>query len=124
MISVAQRVAAYGLPAVTVDGNDVLAVAAAVGAAVEGARSGNGPSLVECFTYRQGGHKRDDPATYRPRAEVEVWLRRDPVHRMRRALELEGLVADADAADAVAVATIDEAVAFADASPVASGILR
>lgn len=123
VISVAQRVAAYGLSAVTVDGNDVLAVATAVGAAVERARSGGGPSLVECFTYRQGGHKRDDPATYRPRAEVEAWLRRDPVHRMRRALELEGLVAEADEADAAATATIDDAVAFADASPVASGIL-
>ena len=106
---------AYGLPAVIVDGNDVFAVDAAVSAAVDRARAGGGPELVECLTYRQGGHKRDDPATYRPREEVERWLRRDPVLRLRRALEAAGPGADADAADAAVAAEIDEAVAFAEA---------
>jgi pyruvate dehydrogenase E1 component alpha subunit len=66
--SIATKVqAAYALPAVTVDGNNVVAVFQAVRDAVERARTGGGPALIECLTYRQGGHKRDDPATYRPR---------------------------------------------------------
>jgi acetoin:2,6-dichlorophenolindophenol oxidoreductase subunit alpha len=119
--SIADRVAAYALPAITVDGNDVGAVYVAVRDAVERARAGGGPMLVECLTYRQGGHKRDDPATYRPRAEVERWLARDPVVRLRRALEAAGLSAGAAAAEEAAVRTVDDAVAFADGSPLATG---
>lgn len=122
--SVAERVRAYGLPAVTVDGNDVIAVYDAVAEAVDRARSGRGPAMVECLTYRQGGHKRDDPAKYRPPEEVQAWLRRDPVIRMRDALQASGLAAETAAADAAAVAAIDDAVAFADASPLASGTAR
>jgi TPP-dependent pyruvate/acetoin dehydrogenase alpha subunit len=121
--SVAERVRAYGLPAVTVDGNDVLAVAGAVEAAAERVRAGGGPELIECLTYRQGGHKRDDPATYRPRDEVDAWLRRDPVVRMRSALEAAGAADAADTADASVAAELDEAVAFAEASPPATGVL-
>jgi len=121
--SVAERVRAYGLPTAVVDGNDVVAVTLAVEAAVARARAGEGPSLVECLTYRQGGHKRDDPATYRPRDEVETWLRRDPVGRMRAALDTAGLGDEATAAEATAKATVDDAVAFAVESPLASGIL-
>ena len=95
----------------------------AVRDAVERARAGGGPALVECLTYRQGGHKRDDPATYRPRDEVELWLSRDPIRRLRRALDAAGLEAEADAAEAAGVAEIDDAVEFAEASPPASGIL-
>jgi acetoin:2,6-dichlorophenolindophenol oxidoreductase subunit alpha len=122
--SVAERVRAYDLPAEVVDGNDVVAVTVAVERAVTRARDGGGPSLVECLTYRQGGHKRDDPGTYRPREEVERWLRRDPVQRMRAALEAAGLGAEADAADQAAVAAIDDAVAFAEASPLATGVIE
>ena len=122
--SVAERVRAYDLSAEVVDGNDVVAVTLTVERAVAKAREGRGPSLVECLTYRQGGHKRDDPATYRPREEVEMWLRRDPVHRMRAALEADGLVAEADAADKEAVATIDDAVSFAEESPLATGVIE
>lgn len=122
--SVAERVRAYDLPAVVVDGNDVVAVTVAVERAVADARAGGGPSMVECLTYRQGGHKRDDPGTYRPREEVEMWLRRDPVLRMRAALEAVDLAAAADAADADAVTVIDDAVAFAEASPLATGIIE
>jgi pyruvate dehydrogenase E1 component alpha subunit len=107
-----------------VDGNDVVAVTLAVERAVAKAREGGGPSLVECLTYRQGGHKRDDPATYRPREEVEMWLRRDPVQRMRAALGAAGLTAEADAADQAAVEAIDDAVAFAEESPLATGIIE
>jgi len=121
--SVAARMLAYDLPAVIVDGNDVLAVSLAVEQAVDRARDGGGPTLVECLTYRQGGHKRDDPAAYRPRDEVEQWLRRDPVKRMRAALDDAGLGAEADSADAAARATIDDAVTFAEESPLATGII-
>lgn len=119
--SVVERVRAYDLPAVAVDGNNVLAVDAAVTAAVERARNGGGPSLVECLTYRQGGHKRDDPATYRPKEEVARWLARDPIARLRRALDEHGLGSSATEREAAARATIDDAVAFAEASPPATG---
>jgi pyruvate dehydrogenase E1 component alpha subunit len=118
--SVVDRVRGYDLPGVTVDGNDVMAVHLAVAAAVERARTGGGPSLVECLTYRQGGHKRDDPATYRPKEEVATWLARDPVLRMQRALELAGAGERAEAARAAAVAAIDDAVEYATASPMAA----
>jgi TPP-dependent pyruvate/acetoin dehydrogenase alpha subunit len=121
--SVAERVKAYGIDACVVDGNDVVAVTVAVGAAVERVRAGGGPELVECLTYRQGGHKRDDPAAYRPRDEVERWLRRDPVVRMRGALDAAGLGDRAVQADLDVAATLDDAVAFAEASPPATGIL-
>lgn len=122
--SVATRIAAYGIQTETVDGNDIVAVYNAVARAVAAARVGEGPRFVECLTYRQGGHKRDDPGTYRPRAEVEAWLARDPVARMRSALEAAGLTAEADAADAAATAEIDDAVTFAEESPLASGIFE
>jgi pyruvate dehydrogenase E1 component alpha subunit len=121
--SVAERVRAYDIPAVVVDGNDVVAVTTAVTAAVERARDGAGPQLVECLTYRQGGHKRDDPATYRPREEVEAWLRRDPLTRMRAALDAAGLGPLAGEADASVAAELDDAIAFAEASPPATGML-
>lgn len=117
--SLADKMAYYGIPAVTVDGNDVTAVHRAVADAVELARSGGGPSFVECLTYRQGGHKRDDPATYRPREEVERWLARDPIVRLRVALIEADRAADVAAAEAAAVAEIDDAVAFANDSPAA-----
>jgi TPP-dependent pyruvate/acetoin dehydrogenase alpha subunit len=121
--SVAERMRAYDLPAVVVDGNDVVAVTIAVDRAVQQARDGGGPSLVECLTYRQGGHKRDDPATYRPREEVEAWLRRDPLRRMRAALDQSGLGEQAAAVEREGVAAVDDAVAFAESSPLATGIL-
>lgn len=122
LASIAERVTAYGIPAETVDGNNVLEVYRAVTAAVARARAGEGPFLVECLTYRQGGHKRDDPGTYRPREEVERWLARDPVTRLRTALDAIGLSAGADAAEARAVEMIADAVAFAEASPPATGL--
>lgn len=117
MTSLAGRMAMYGIPAVTVDGNDVVAVHQAVTVSVEAARGRGGPSFVECLTYRQGGHKRDDPATYRPKDEVARWLARDPLARLRAALVEAGREADASRAEAAAVASIDDAVAFAVDSP-------
>jgi acetoin:2,6-dichlorophenolindophenol oxidoreductase subunit alpha len=113
------RAVAYGMAGVVVDGNNVIAVYQAVTEAVERAREGGGPTLVECLTYRQGGHKRDDPATYRPKDEVATWLARDPLHRLRRAFETAGLGSVVEAAQAEAQSLIDDAVEFAEQSPLA-----
>jgi TPP-dependent pyruvate/acetoin dehydrogenase alpha subunit len=87
---IAARGAAYGVPARVVDGNDLWAVRAAAVEAVEHARSGGGPTLLECQTYRHYGHSRSDPATYRPKDEVDSWLARDPLDIARnRLLESE-----------------------------------
>jgi 2-oxoisovalerate dehydrogenase E1 component len=85
--SIAGRAAAYGIPGVRVDGNDVLAVYEAVRAAVERARRGDGPSLVEALTYRWGGHSmRANLPDYRTREEEREWMERDPVARFRHEL--------------------------------------
>jgi pyruvate dehydrogenase E1 component alpha subunit len=75
----ADRAPAYGLEAVLVDGNDADAVYEAARKAVELARSGGGPSLIEAMTYRHGGHSRADPGKYRPEGEVDAWMERDPI---------------------------------------------
>jgi pyruvate dehydrogenase E1 component alpha subunit len=75
----ADRAGSYGLPAIVVDGNDVLAVRSAVEEAVTRARSGIGPTIIEAETYRHYGHSRSDPAKYRPQDEVEHWMSRDPL---------------------------------------------
>ena len=75
----ADRAAAYGLERVIVDGNDPDDVFLHARAAVDQARSGGGPSLIEAITYRSGGHSRADPGKYRPPAEVEAWKERDPI---------------------------------------------
>jgi TPP-dependent pyruvate/acetoin dehydrogenase alpha subunit len=87
---IAARGAAYGLPARVVDGNDLWAVRAAALEAVENARSAAGPTLLECQTYRHYGHSKSDPASYRPKDEVDSWLARDPLVIARgRLLESE-----------------------------------
>jgi pyruvate dehydrogenase E1 component alpha subunit len=75
----ARRADAYGMPGHVVDGQDVDVVAEAVGAAVERARQGDGPSLLEMKTYRYSGHSRSDAATYRPAGELDAWKQRDPI---------------------------------------------
>jgi TPP-dependent pyruvate/acetoin dehydrogenase alpha subunit len=77
----ASHAATYGIPATTVDGNDLLAVRAAVRDAVEHARSGNGPAFVEALTYRLRGHYEGDPAKYRELAELDEWKAKDPIAR-------------------------------------------
>jgi TPP-dependent pyruvate/acetoin dehydrogenase alpha subunit len=76
---IADRAASYGFPGVVVDGNDVVAVREAAAEAVDRARSGGGPTLVECKTWRHWGHFIGDAATYRDPAEHEAWLKRDPL---------------------------------------------
>jgi 2-oxoisovalerate dehydrogenase E1 component subunit alpha len=91
-----QRAAGYGFPGVRVDGNDVLAVLAVTRAAAEHARTGQGPMLVEAFTYRMGAHTTsDDPTRYRRQEELEAWEAKDPILRLRRLLEREALADEA-----------------------------
>jgi pyruvate dehydrogenase E1 component alpha subunit len=87
----ADRAAAYAMPGLTVDGNDVLAVRAVVEDAVARARAGDGPTFIEALTYRHKGHSRSDPATYRPAGELERWLERDPFRVSRARLLDEGV---------------------------------
>ena len=75
----ADRASAYGLPSIIIDGNDADAVYTAASEALEKARSGRGPSLIEAQTYRHHGHSRADPGKYRPQAEVDAWMDRDPL---------------------------------------------
>ena len=87
---------AYGVPSLRVDGNDVLAVYHAVSSALARARSGGGPTFIEALTYRIGAHSTsDDPSRYRQQEEVDAWLARDPLQRMRRHLVLTGQLDDA-----------------------------
>ena len=91
--TIAQKALAYGLPGLQVDGNDVLAVYAAAREAVERARAGDGPTLIECVTYRLGVHTTaDDPTKYRSEAEVAMWEQKDPLTRFRAYLEKRNLL--------------------------------
>jgi len=94
--NVADRAAGYGIPGVAVDGNDVLAVYEATHEAVARARRGEGPTLVECKTYRLKGHSRFDPATYRPIKEVEEWLGKDTIARFQTKLLEMGILTEAE----------------------------
>lgn len=89
---IADRAAGYGMPGIMVDGQDLDAVAAAVGEAVARARRGEGPSLLEMKTYRYSGHSRSDPATYRPAGELEAWQKRDPIDLFADQLVKEGAI--------------------------------
>lgn len=85
------RAAAYAIPGVRVDGNDVAVVYQTIGEAAARARTGGGPTFVEAMTYRHKGHSRSDPATYRPQGELEAWLERDPILVLQRQLEGAGV---------------------------------
>jgi pyruvate dehydrogenase E1 component alpha subunit/2-oxoisovalerate dehydrogenase E1 component alpha subunit len=92
--SIAVKAVAYGFEGARVDGNDVLAVAQAVRRAVDKARAGGGPTLVECVTFRMGGHSSsDDPTRYRDAELVKEWERRDPLSRLRAYLAAQGALA-------------------------------
>lgn len=118
---IADRAAAYGMPGVTVDGQDVIAVWRSAVTAVERARLGGGPSLIECMTYRYYGHHQgDDPHRYRTREEEEQARSRDCIRAFRAQLLGQGIVREEelDAIDKSNRKTLDQAVAFAEASPV------
>jgi pyruvate dehydrogenase E1 component alpha subunit len=94
--TLAHRALAYGFPGVQVDGNDLLAMVAATREAVDRAREGRGPSLIEAVTYRLAPHSTaDDPKKYQDPAEVKLWEAREPLPRLRRYLQVKGVVDDA-----------------------------
>jgi acetoin:2,6-dichlorophenolindophenol oxidoreductase subunit alpha len=107
----ADRAAAYGLEAIMIDGNDADVVFDTAVAAIDRARSGAGPSLVEALTYRHGGHSRADPGTYRPKEEVEAWLARDPLTTYAARLADEGVGRDViEAIEAEELAAVEAAI--------------
>ena len=115
---VSGRAAGYGMPGQTVDGNDVEQVLRAAGEAVDRARGGHGPTLLECVTYRWRGHFEGDPQPYRTQDEVAAWKERDPLVLAERRLSDRGELDDAerDAIHAAARARVADAVAFAEAA--------
>lgn len=113
------RAAAYGIPGVTVDGNDLLAVYAATQAAVARARGGEGPTLIEAQTYRWKGHSKSDKQRYRTKEEVKEWQERDPIARLVQQMMAAGLLTE-DAftqLQAQVEAEIAAAIEFARNSP-------
>jgi acetoin:2,6-dichlorophenolindophenol oxidoreductase subunit alpha len=114
----ADRASAYGLESIIVDGNDVEAVYGVARTAIDRARAGDGPSLIEAITYRHGGHSRADPGKYRPDDEVAAWKARDPIPAERARLEADGVsAADLDAIEAETRDTVAAAEAEARAAP-------
>ena len=113
------RAAAYGIVGETVDGNDVLAVHAATTAAVARARRGEGPTLLECLTYRWHGHMEGDATAYRPDEELEAWQARCPIKRSREALDAQGALKEeeADTLSREAAEAVEQAFSRAAAAP-------
>jgi len=118
--TLAQKAIAYGFDGIQVDGNDIFAVYRATREALEKARSGGGPTLIECLTYRLADHTTaDDAARYRPPAEVELWRQRDPILRLERYMASRGLW-DESVGKSVkeqAAAVVDQAVQTMEAIP-------
>lgn len=119
LANLSDRASAYGIPGKTVDGNDVLAVYEAVGEAVARARKGQGPTLIECKTYRHRGHFEGDPQTYKAKEEIEEWLKKDPIPRFKKQLIEMGVLTEETADKIVQEMNqeIERAVKFAVESP-------
>jgi acetoin:2,6-dichlorophenolindophenol oxidoreductase subunit alpha len=114
----ADRAIAYGLPSEIVDGNDVVTVHDTMRIAVDRARAGEGPTVIEALTYRHYGHSRADPAKYRPADEVERWMQRDPLRIARERLTSLGVdEAEIDAADGRVAKVVEGAVQEARDAP-------
>ncbi len=113
------RAKAYGFPGITIDGNDLLLVYSTVKAAIDKARSGGGPTLIECLTYRWYGHSEIDPANYRDPQEVEHWKKRDPVALYEKHLDKAGIMSasEREKVKAEIEAELEEAIAIAESSP-------
>ncbi len=109
----------YGISAVRVDGNDVLAVYRAVKEAAARARRGEGPSFIESETYRWYGHNIGDPGTWRPKEEIQAWKAKDPIPRFRKVILENGAATDADldAIEAEEEARLQAAIEAAEAAP-------
>jgi TPP-dependent pyruvate/acetoin dehydrogenase alpha subunit len=117
--NISEKARAYGIPGVTVDGNDVVAVYVAMRAAIDRARTGGGPTLLECKTYRWYGHSEIDPAKYRDSEELAYWKSRDPITNMERYLESNSLWSNQWKEELMAAFNleIDDAISFAESSP-------
>lgn len=117
--NIADRAAGYGIPGVVVDGMDVIAVYEAVGEGVARARRGEGPSLIEAKTYRFRGHFEGDSQVYKPKAEVEEWMKKDPLPRFKKQLIEMGVLTEKEAGeiDQEMVEEMGKAVKFAEESP-------
>lgn len=117
--NISVRGSAYNMPGITVDGNDVEAIDGAFSAALSRARAGEGPSLIECMTYRWMGHWTGDPQTYRTREEVRAWKEKDPIKRWRDRLISSGFCGESELcqAEAASEAETAAAVEFALNSP-------
>jgi pyruvate dehydrogenase E1 component alpha subunit len=118
--SVARRAESYGLPGIEVDGQDVLAVHRVAKTAIDRARAGEGPTLIECKTYRYVGHHEGDPGTdYRTREEVQRWKEQDPLKRARKLLIESAVVDESElkAVDHEVEGLINQAEEFAEKSP-------
>jgi pyruvate dehydrogenase E1 component alpha subunit len=114
----ADRAAAYGLEPILLDGNDPDAVYLAATTALNTARGGGGPSLIEAVTYRSGGHSRADPGKYRPPEEVGAWAERDPIpHYLARLLSLGVDEQRLEAIEEEVDRQIDHATEFAKSGP-------
>ena len=116
---IAPRASCYGFPGVIVDGNDVLAVSEVASEAVERARDGEGPTLIECKTYRHRGHSRFEKASYRTDEEFHSWLKLDPIPRFKDYLAKQGTLTEGQAEEIrqEVLADLEDAVAFARQSP-------
>ncbi len=117
--NVADRAAAYDIPGLIVDGMDVEAVYQAAGQAIERARQGGGPTLIEAKTYRMVGHSRSDPRNYRPKEEEAEWAAKDPIPRLAKKLQELELATEETltAMEEEIIAAVEEAVSFAEESP-------
>ena len=107
------------MPGVIVDGNDVVAVYEAICAAVERARKGDGPSLIECKTYRWRGHFEGDACVYRGKDELDEWVKKDPIPRFAKKLINDGVLSkkELDTLQADVNSELQEAITFAEQSP-------
>ncbi len=122
--NIADRASAYGIPGIVVDGNDFFEVYKATKIAADRARQGEGPTLIECKTYRWKGHSRGDPQRYRPKEEIDAWKRKDPIARFKNILVTKGIITEIEALEIEEEAKklIEEAVRFALESPEPSPI--
>jgi pyruvate dehydrogenase E1 component alpha subunit len=116
---IAVRAAGYGFPGLAVDGNDVLAVYEATREAIARARRGEGPTLIECKTYRFLGHSIGDPQEYRTAEEVHSWKKKDPIQRLESSLKKKRLLSDSQVKETYRSVSeeIEQAVQFAESSP-------
>ncbi len=120
LTDIADRAKGYGIPGISVDGNDAIAVAEVAIEAIEKCRKGEGPILIVANTYRTVGHHMGDPGTsYRPKEEVEEWKKKDPIKRLRQQMVQNKMATDAelDEIEQNVLRELDEAVKFAQESP-------